>query len=193
LLNVFHPLTETSMQTHTHLRTTFSVIAASLAFACTACTAMPDEPLASGTNNDVLVAQTTSTPQAPPSQPPIQTVKIEVDPTAELARAAAGEPMMTPWRHYVDGQLIVMYQDGHRSKAARAANEKMGVKVIQAFPTMRGALVALPEGMDVPEAVAKFQQMPGVIAVSPNAVASVPEGVAVKAMPGATPEAVALH
>jgi hypothetical protein len=164
------------MQLHPALRTSFPLIAASLAIACTACTAMPDEPLASGTNHDILVAQSTSAPPAPPSQPPIQTVKIDVEPAAQVARAT--DTGMTPWRHYVDGQLIVMYQDGHRSAAARAANEQMGVKVIQAFPTMRGALVALPAGMDVPEAVARFQQLPGVINVSPNAVATEPDTVA---------------
>jgi hypothetical protein len=173
------------MQTHPTLRTTSLLSAITLAFACSACTAMPDEPLASGTNTDI-VAQSTNVPAPRPSQPPIQTVsadapapiqtvKIEVDPmTVELAKASAGEPVMTPWRHYVDGQLIVMYQDGHRSAAARAANQKMGAKVIQAFPVMRGALVALPAGMTVPEAVAKFSEMPGVIAVSPNAVATEP-------------------
>lgn len=165
------------MQLHHALRTSFPLIAATLAIACTACTAMPDEPLASGTNQDILVAQATNAPPAPPSQPPVQTVKIDVEPAAAES-AGAGDVAMTPWRHYVDGQLIVMYQDGHRSAAARAANEKMGAKVIQAFPVMRGALVALPAGMSVPEAVARFQQLPGVINVSPNAVATQPETVA---------------
>lgn len=166
------------MQTHPTLRTSFPLIAATVAIACTACTAMPDEPLASGTNNKLFVAQATNVPAAPPSQPPVQTVKIDVEPTADLAHDGTPNGVMTPWRHYVDGQLIVMYQDGHRSAAARAANQKMGVKVIQAFPVMRGALVELPAGMDVPEAVARFQQLPGVINVSPNAVASEPETVA---------------
>ncbi|QEI05378.1 hypothetical protein FXN63_05610 [Pigmentiphaga aceris] len=166
------------MHLHPHLRTSFPLIAASLAIACTACTAMPDEPLASGTNNDILVAQSTNAPPAPPSQP-TQIVKIEVAPAVETAaQTPAGDPLMTPWRHYVDGQLIVMYQDGHRSAAARAANQQIGAKVIQAFPVMRGALVALPAGMSVPEAVARYQALPGVINVSPNAVATEPDTVA---------------
>ena len=166
------------MQLHPTLRTSFTLIAASAAIACTACTAMSDEPLASGTNNDILVAQSTNAPLTPPSQP-IQTVKVEViSPVEAIAEEAASDQMMTPWRHYVDGQLIVMYQDGHRSEAARAANQKIGAKIIQAFPVMRGALVALPPGMSVPEAVAQFQALPGVINVSPNAVATEPETVA---------------
>jgi len=166
------------MQLHPTLRTSFTLIAAAGAIACSACTAMSDEPLASGTNNDILVAQSTNAPQAPPVQP-TQTVKVEVaSPVEAVAQETAGDQLMTPWRHYVDGQLIVMYQDGHRSAAARAANQKIGAKIIQAFPVMRGALVALPPGMSVPEAVAQFQALPGVINVSPNAVATEPETVA---------------
>jgi hypothetical protein len=166
------------MQLHPTLRTSFTLIAASAAIACTACTAMSDEPLASGTNNDILVAQSTSAPTTSPSQP-TQTVKVDVAPPAQaIAEETSGDPLMTPWRHYVDGQLIVMYQDGHRSAAARAANQKIGAKVIQAFPVMRGALVSLPAGMSVPEAVAQFQALPGVINVSPNAVATEPDTVA---------------
>lgn len=165
------------MQLHPTLRTSFTLIAAAGAIACSACTAMSDEPLASGTNNDILVAQSTNAPPTP-SQP-TQTVKVEVAPPAEaIAEEMASDQLMTPWRHYVDGQLIVMYQDGHRSAAARAANQKIGAKVIQAFPVMRGALVSLPPGMSVPEAVAQFQALPGVINVSPNAVATEPDTVA---------------
>ena len=165
------------MQLHPTLRTSFTLIAAAAAIACSACTAMSDEPLASGTNNDILVAQSTNAPITPPSQP-TQTVKVEVAPVEAIAEETASDQLMTPWRHYVDGQLIVMYQDGHRSAAARAANQKIGAKVIQAFPVMRGALVSLPPGMSVPEAVAQFQALPGVINVSPNAVATEPDTVA---------------
>ena len=106
------------MQLHPTLRTSFTLIAAASAIACSACTAMSDEPLASGTNNDILVAQSTNAPITPPSQP-TQTVKVEVAPVEAIAEETASDQLMTPWRHYVDGQLIVMYQDGHRSAAAR--------------------------------------------------------------------------
>ncbi len=163
------------MISKTFSRTSACLTALGFAAFCTAAVAAPDAPQASHAAPHKIESQ-----HASAAYTGVQEVVVVMSgPEPQAEEGFDNDPLMTPWRRYVDGQLIVMYQDGPDSAGARTANRYIGAKVIQPFPAMRGALVQLPAGMSVPDAVAKYSQLPGVINMSPNAVADDADNVAV--------------
>jgi subtilisin family serine protease len=69
---------------------------------------------------------------------------------------------------YVTGELMVKFKGGPFSEAATAGHAEMETVVIETFPSVGWQRIALPKGLNVPEAISGYRSMPGVEAVQPN-------------------------
>ncbi|GEM_PF-693103 len=104
---------------------------------------------------------------APPSSSPYPAP--DPDPASDGPRpsptepsAGAGEP--GPW---FEGEILVGYRD---AAALRAIVTRLGGAVVETIPRIRAALVALPPGMSVPQAVRELtlSKPPGLRYAEPN-------------------------
>ena len=66
-------------------------------------------------------------------------------------------------------QLIVTYEGGPKSAAAQAANAKVGTIFVRPMGSGDAAVVTLPAGTNIDQAIATFKAQPGVIQVEVNA------------------------
>ncbi|MDQ3816016.1 MAG: DUF4820 domain-containing protein [Armatimonadota bacterium] len=85
-----------------------------------------------------------------------------------LSGCSGGGGSVPPPTNYVAGQLLVKYEGGPSSQAARAANARIGATVIDTFDSIGWALVRLPQWLSVPDAITLYEQQPGVLAAEPN-------------------------
>ena len=65
-------------------------------------------------------------------------------------------------------RVIVFYRDGVDSNSARAANAAVGATLLRPLAVANAAVVSLPEGMSVEEAIRLFKLQPGVTLAEPD-------------------------
>jgi subtilisin family serine protease len=83
-----------------------------------------------------------------------------------LLAQAATEPD-TP-DGYVEGELLVKFQGGPKSQAARNAKSALKHEVQRDFDFIGWQHIRLPAGMAVEEALVRYRKLPNVLAVEPN-------------------------
>ena len=86
-----------------------------------------------------------------------------------------GEPRMTQTpaapsngASHFKSRVIVFYRDGVDSASARAANAAVGATLLRPLAVENAAVVTLPEGMPVEEAIRLFKLQPGVRLAEPD-------------------------
>ena len=86
-----------------------------------------------------------------------------------------GEPRMTQTpatpsngASHFKSRVIVFYRDGVDSASARAANAAVGATLLRPLAVENAAVVTLPEGMPVEEAIRLFKLQPGVTLAEPD-------------------------
>ena len=67
-----------------------------------------------------------------------------------------------------DSRVIVFYRDGVESDSARAANAAVGATLLRPLAVENAAVLSLPAGMQVAEAIRLFMQQPGVTLAEPD-------------------------
>ena len=71
-------------------------------------------------------------------------------------------------KKYVEGELLVKYQNGLASADSLFANTLSGATVVQAFPDLGWQLVKLPAGVTVEQALSQYSNLAGVEEAQPN-------------------------
>ena len=71
-------------------------------------------------------------------------------------------------RAHFDSRVIVFYRDGVESDSARAANAAVGATLLRPLAVENAAVLSLPAGMQVAEAIRLFMQQPGVTLAEPD-------------------------
>jgi subtilisin family serine protease len=84
---------------------------------------------------------------------------------------------------YVEGELLVKFRGGPRGPSAEQARRQMKHQVKREFESLGWQHIRLPKGMTVAEGLAKYQKLPGVLAVERNGISEV-----VEPLPGTGPE-----
>lgn len=69
---------------------------------------------------------------------------------------------------HFDSRVIVFYRDGVESASARAANAAVGATLLRPLAVENAAVLSLPAGMPVAEAIRLFMQQPGVTLAEPD-------------------------
>jgi thermitase len=69
---------------------------------------------------------------------------------------------------HVEGELLVKFDGGSKSKLARAANSLIGASVIEEIPFIGWQHVRLPEAMSIDEGLELYRKMPGIVSAQPN-------------------------
>jgi hypothetical protein len=69
---------------------------------------------------------------------------------------------------HFDSRVIVFYRDGVESASARAANAAVGATLLRPLAIENAAVLSLPAGMPVVEAIRLFMQQPGVTLAEPD-------------------------
>jgi len=69
---------------------------------------------------------------------------------------------------HFDSRVIVFYRDGVESASARTANAAVGATLLRPLAVENAAVVSLPAGMPVAEAIRLFMQQPGVTLAEPD-------------------------
>jgi len=77
---------------------------------------------------------------------------------------------------YAEGELLVKFGEGPRSRQAATINSVLGCSAIKSFPRVGWQHVRLPAGMSVSEAVVLYVNSPGVLAAEPNGYLSLADG-----------------
>lgn len=77
-------------------------------------------------------------------------------------------PESTDTSIHFDSRVIVFYRDGVESDSARAANAAVGATLLRPLAVENAAVVSLPAGMPVAEAIRLFMQRPGVTLAEPD-------------------------
>ncbi|MCI0748813.1 MAG: S8 family serine peptidase, partial [Verrucomicrobia subdivision 3 bacterium] len=76
---------------------------------------------------------------------------------------------------HVEGELLVKFADGSRGAAAERARQTMQHEVRRNFDFIGWQQIRLPRGVSVEEGLAKYRNLPGVLAVEPNYIAEGPD------------------
>jgi len=84
-----------------------------------------------------------------------------VHPTMGMSR----KPQEPP---YLEGQVVVRFQDGITGERIAEIVEMEQCSLKSVLKRTRVHLVLLPDGMDVKEALARFESYPEVLSVEPN-------------------------
>ena len=71
-------------------------------------------------------------------------------------------------KKYVEGELLVKYQNGLASADSLFANTLSGATVVQTFPDIGWQLVKLPAGVSVEQALSQYSSLAGVENAQPN-------------------------
>ncbi|HEX8567216.1 MAG TPA: S8 family serine peptidase [Pyrinomonadaceae bacterium] len=71
-------------------------------------------------------------------------------------------------KKYVEGELLVKYQNGLASADSLFANTLSGASVVQTFPDLGWQLVKLPAGVTVEQALSQYSNLAGVENAQPN-------------------------
>jgi subtilisin family serine protease len=88
-------------------------------------------------------------------------------PSARPVQAAA--PAAADARsRYVESELLVKFEGGPRGAAAEQARDRMKHEVKRHFDFIGWQQIRLPRGMTVEEGLARYRNVPGVLAVEPN-------------------------
>lgn len=74
---------------------------------------------------------------------------------------------------YFKSRVIVFYRDGVDSDSARAANAAVGATLLRPLAVANAAVLSLPQGMSVEEAIRRFKQQPGVTLAEPDGRATI--------------------
>lgn len=92
---------------------------------------------------------------------------------------------------YVEGELLVKFKGGPRGPAAAVARDRMKHELKHNFDFIGWQHIRLPRGMSVDQALARYKQLPGVLAAEPNYIAqatdSAPESVSITTGLAASP------
>jgi subtilisin family serine protease len=91
---------------------------------------------------------------------------------------------------HVEGELLVKFADGPRGPAAQRTRQTMQHEVRRNFDFIGWQQIRLPRGMSVEEGLAKYRNLPGVLAAEPNYITEGPDPV-IEPTPLASREAVA--
>ena len=67
-----------------------------------------------------------------------------------------------------DSRVIVFYRDGVESDSANAANAAVGATLLRPLAVENAAVLSLPAGLPVAEAIRLFMQQPGVTLAEPD-------------------------
>jgi len=67
-----------------------------------------------------------------------------------------------------DFKIIVFYRDGVESDSANAANAAVGATLLRPLAVENAAVLSLPAGLPVAEAIRLFMQQPGVTLAEPD-------------------------
>src|SRR5688500_9582523 len=89
----------------------------------------------------------------------------------------AAAPARSP---YVEGELLVKFRGGPRGPAATLARDRMNHQVRRDFNFIGWQQIRLPPGMKVEQALARYANLPNVLAVEPNGIV---EGAATPLIP----------
>lgn len=65
-------------------------------------------------------------------------------------------------------RVIVFYRDGVDSSSALAANAVVGATFLRALAVGDAAVLSLPAGADLDDAILKLKQQPGVVEAEPD-------------------------
>lgn len=68
----------------------------------------------------------------------------------------------------VEGELLVKFAKNVSAKISRSVHKQVGARMLRQFPQVGWQHVGLPQGMSVEEAIARYKNLPGVVAVQPN-------------------------
>ncbi len=69
---------------------------------------------------------------------------------------------------YVEGELLIKFKDGAASSSAARANGEIGARVLERFTDLKWQRVALPKGISVEGAIARYSSLPEVEFAQPN-------------------------
>ncbi len=86
-----------------------------------------------------------------------------------LAVAAYGMSRRPPEPPYVEGRILLKFQEGVTEKRALELIEGEGARLEKVLPRTGLHLVILPEDREVPEAVERFSRYPEVLSAEPDA------------------------
>ncbi len=102
---------------------------------------------------------------------------------AFVALVPVAQPGPSRAQGYVEGELLVKFHDGPRGPSAEKTRRHMNHHVKRDFESVGWQHIRLPKGMTVAEGLARYQKLPGVLAVEPNGISEV-----VELLPGPGPE-----
>ncbi|HEX8196275.1 MAG TPA: S8 family serine peptidase [Pyrinomonadaceae bacterium] len=85
-----------------------------------------------------------------------------------LFGAAVSDANAGAAKKYVEGELLVKYQNGLASADSLFANTLSGATVVQTFPDIGWQLVKLPAGVTVEQALSQYSNLAGVENAQPN-------------------------
>ena len=69
---------------------------------------------------------------------------------------------------HFSSRVIVFYRDGVESASARAANAALGATLLRRLAVENAAVVSIPAGMTIAEAIGLLMQQPGVTLAEPD-------------------------
>ncbi len=90
--------------------------------------------------------------------------------TQKLTQASGVAPSKAaaPKQTYVANELLVQFADAKALNGARTLNAQVGATVLREFTFAPWQHVRLPAGLSMKAALARYQQMPGVVYAQPN-------------------------
>jgi len=94
---------------------------------------------------------------------------------ASVALVHVSEAGPSRARGYAEGELLVKFRGGPRGPSAEQARRLMNHEVKRDFESVGWQHIRLPKGMTVAEGLAKYQKLPGVLAVEPNGISEMVE------------------
>ncbi|HMF58647.1 MAG TPA: S8 family serine peptidase [Pyrinomonadaceae bacterium] len=68
----------------------------------------------------------------------------------------------------VEGELLVKFGENISTKISRSVHKRIGAHVLKQFSSINWQHVSLPPGLSVEDAIARYRNLPGVIAAQPN-------------------------
>lgn len=88
---------------------------------------------------------------------------------SRISLGPVAPPQSTPTPpQYKEGELLVKFSPNLSSTSKQAVHTSVGANVLRDFSFIGWQQVQLPQGMSVPQGVATYKQMTGVVAAEPN-------------------------
>ncbi len=98
---------------------------------------------------------------------------VAAPPAGAAQAAGAISPAPAGAGDYVPGEVVVGYAPGHVAAFAASAVKRMGLRRAASPPVSGEQVMRLPQGVSIPQEIARLRRQPGVASANPNYIAHI--------------------